>query len=225
MAGASKSGGRYESSLAENLSNCSYNGIPVIVGKLGGSNKNATDIPAIISLGPLHIEAKTKNAFEGGSSKFRIENGVYIVPDNPIIARYIPKGYQPFNGFIPSFLLGDTKNSTLEKERIEQKKLGNPLDTTLVIQDTNAVADYYASKGVHYFHWEDLGLYHTGNDIYNFGVPLLEMKLGIRIRCKPHKTNKSYSVQAQIKIIKKPIQSLYDFDDSDKLPPGFTVSV
>lgn len=223
MAGASKSGTEYEHQVAMRMSEeLLYKGAPILVGVVAGSNKNAVDVPVVLIDGSFPLEAKTKKAFEFGSNKFYYKENKYILPENELIKHCFPDGYQPFGGFAPSFLTGDTRNLTLEKERREQKAAGNPLDCRVPILDRSLAAKYYKSKGADYIQIQGYGLYRTGDDPRNLGLPLLEMELVMRVRCKPHKTNVNYSVQAQINCLKKPTPSPYDLDKDDKLPPGFT---
>jgi hypothetical protein len=223
MAGASKSGTEYEHQVAMRMSEeLLYKGAPILVGVVAGSNKNAVDVPVVLTDGSFPLEVKKKNAFEFGSNKFYYKENKYILPENELIKHCFPDGYQPFGGYAPAFLTGDTRNLTLEKERREQKAAGNPLDCRVPILDRSLAAKYYKSKGVDYIQIQGYGLYRTGDDPRNLGLPLLEMDLVMRVRCKPHKTNVNYSVQAQIYCLKKPTPSPYDLDKDDKLPPGFT---
>ena len=223
MAGASKSGGIYENAVAKKLSHYKYNGSPIVVWGTAGSSKHSKDIESFMEDGGFEIETKTKGAWEFGSSKFQYVNGKYVVPAHTLFQAYLPKNYQPFNGFIPSFLKGDTSNATLQTERKQQQRLGNPLDYRMNIEDRGLASKYYALSGVKYIQVQGSGLYRTGTDGRKWGLPLLEMDTQIRIRCKPHKTNVSYSVQAQIVGSSKPVPSPYDLDDPKRLPPGFSV--
>jgi hypothetical protein len=223
MSGASASGNAYEKTVAESLQTLQYQECPILVWGTAGSDRGAPDIDVSLCDGEFKIEAKTKNAFEFGSKKFQFKNGRFVLPDHSLFRTFFPTGFQPFGGFIPSFLRGDPSQEALYRDRQEQKALGNPLEVRFVVDDSLAAAKYYAAKGIHYLQIEGHGLYHTGCDPFNFGVPLLTMKMQVRFRCKTHKTNVNHSVQAQLNCVHPPAKSPYDLTDVTRLPPGFSV--
>lgn len=51
---------------------------------------------------------------------------------------------------------------------------------------SDTIADAYAAKKTHYIQLHGYGLYHTGVDVCNFGVPLFACQQYIRVRCKRH---------------------------------------
>jgi hypothetical protein len=223
MAGASASGNAYEKVLADVLPTLQYQKCPIIVWGTAGSDKDAADIDALICDGPLKIEAKTKKAFEFGSKKFQFKNGRFELPDHPLFQAFFPPNFQPYNGFVPSFLRGDPSQEALRRDRCEQKEKNNPLEVRFAVDDPLLAAKYYHAKGIHYVHIEGRGLYHTGFDPYNLGPPILKMQMQVRFRCKTHKSNVNHSVQAQLNCVRPPTQSLYDLTDPTRLPPGFSV--
>jgi len=223
MSGASASGNAYEKTVAGALQTYHYQECPILVWGTAGSDKGAADIDASLCDGTFEVEAKTKNAFEFGSKKFQFKNGKFELPDHPLLRSFFPVDFQPFAGFVPSFLRGDSSQEALYRDRREQKVLGNPLDVKFKVDDPLAAAKYYAAKGVHYVQIEGRGLYHTGCDVLNLGVPLLTMSMQVRFRCKTHKTNTNHSVQAQLNYVHPPPKSPYDLTDPTRLPPGFTV--
>lgn len=223
MAGASVSGNAYEKVLASVLRTLRFRECPIIVWGTAGSDKGAADIDAFICDGPFKIEAKTKKAFEFGSKKFQFKNGRFELPDHPLFRAFFPPDFQPYNGFVPTFLRGDPSQETLKRDRLEQKEKGNPLEVRFAVDDSLLAAKYYAAKGVNYVQIEGRGLYHTGFDEYNIGLPILEMQMQVRFRCKTHKSNANHSVQAQLNCIRPPPRSPYDLTDPTRLPPGFSV--
>lgn len=50
----------------------------------------------------------------------------------------------------------------------------------------DTIAKAYLAKGVHYIQIEDYGLYHTGKDVCEFGVPIFDCMQRLRVRCKRH---------------------------------------
>lgn len=77
---------------------------------------------------------------------------------------------------------------------------------------------YYKGKGVHYIQIEKYGLYHTGNDILNLGVPIFYCNQVLRIRTSKHKKKVAggrvpTDVVGDINYDKKTlIKSMYDLD-------------
>jgi hypothetical protein len=223
MAGASASGNAYEKEVAKILQALKFQDCPILVWGTAGSDKDAADIDATLCDGSFKVEAKTKKAFEFGSKKFQFKDGRFTLPDHPLFRALFPPDFQPFNGFIPSFLRGDTSQDTLNRDRREQKEKGNPLEVRFAVDDPLLAAKYYAAKGVHYIQIQGRGLYHTGFDPYNLGLPILAMVMQVRFRCKTHKSNLNHSVQAQLNCVRPPAKSPYDLTDFTRLPPGFSV--
>jgi hypothetical protein len=129
----------------------------------------------------LSIECKTKNAFEGGQISVGVKNDVYVFPmtEKAMLFKRLLGDHLPFSGKIPSFKKGDKSVAQWEKEKHNFK--GYYLSC-----DENAIADYYRQKGVHYIQIENKGLYHTGEDVNGFCVPMFTVKTKVRIRCKQH---------------------------------------
>jgi hypothetical protein len=223
MAGASASGNAYEKDVARILQALKFQDCPILVWGTAGSDKDAPDIDATLCDGSFKVEAKTKKAFEFGSKKFQFKDGRFVLPDHPLFHALFKPDFQPFNGFVPSFLRGDTSQDALIRDRREQREKGNSLDVKFEADDPFLAARYYAAKGVHYIQIEGRGLYHTGSDPYNLGVPILAMDMRVRFRCKTHKSNLNHSVQAQLNCARPPTKSPYDLTDLTRLPPGFSV--
>ena len=224
MAGASASGTKFEHVVATTLQRLRYKDSAIVVWGTAGSDKNAPDIDAHLIDGEFKVEVKTKGAFEFGSNKFKYENGFYVLPTNDLFRSCFPLDFQPFGGFVPSFLKGDASQETLRRERKEQKASGNPLDVRLSFDDPFLPAKYYASKSIHYIQIEGLGLYRTTlDDPRDLGLPVLSFATQVRYRCKTHVSNKSHSVQTQFVCLTRPLPSPYDLTDPTRLPPGFSV--
>lgn len=224
MAGASASGNAYEHVVAKRLEGLFYQGAPIVVWGMAGSDKHSADVDAHMVDGPFQLEAKTKGAFEFGSKKLNYVGGKFELPDNPLFRACFPVDFQPFNGFCPAFLRGDTTQDTLKSERKQQKSIGNPLDVRITLDDPLMAARFYAAKGVHYIQIEGYGLYRTVlEDPRNLGLPVLSMAMQLRYRIKTHKTNVSHSVQAQFVCLRHPTRSDFDLTDVARLPMGFSV--
>lgn len=95
---------------------------------------------------------------------------------------------------------------------------------------SDTIRTLYSLKGCKYIQISDCyGLYHLGEDICQFGVPIFNIEQELRIRTKIHsKRNKSgycvLSVTASCKPTKISLlaKSPYSLDDISKLPPSLT---
>ena len=147
-----------------------------------------------------------------------------------------PRSYQPasvidmfekeltairlFDGCIPSFLT--SKQPTHTQWKLESKLFSDVYHP--IPSDQIAVA--YRLRGVHYIQVKGHGLFHTGIDICNFGVPFLECSQRIRIRCKRHGkkcmlTGKNIpsSVMASFRPVLSTLhKSPYSLDDKSRMP-------
>jgi hypothetical protein len=148
------------------------------------------------------IELKNKGGFEAGGRVMRLHDDKLCLDSKPetVLFQSLLGDYVPFSGRIPSFLRGDKTFPTwLEEAHLFR-------DETLVIRDESTTASYYANKGCSYIQIENYGLYHTGIDVLELGVPFFVCKAKLRIRCKRHGSNSMpSSVQASIVYDKKSI--------------------
>lgn len=133
------------------------------------------------------IECKTREAFEGGQTKMSLVDGK-LIPRNDIFREFIDV---PFGGRIPTFCYGeDFSDETWEKESHLFR------DEFTDTDKTNLVSEYYRLRGSAYISVEGIGLYHTGEDPLQLGVPLFEVdNIKVRTRVKTHRTrNRSVMV-------------------------------
>jgi hypothetical protein len=140
------------------------------------------DVPFHFRGASYGLEAKTLNASEGGQRKFIVKDGMLQLPDDDrakIHKALLPPGFILWEGSIPSFLKGDRTQETWDKEAASFRDV-------YINADNTTVADFYKKKGTHYIQIEGKGLYHTGEDPCNFGVPLFTCTTRLRIRCKRH---------------------------------------
>jgi hypothetical protein len=143
------------------------------------------------------IEVKSKNASEGGQKMFQFRDDRLHLDDTYF--KSLIGDYVPFNGKVPSFFKGDKSIETWIREKHLFKGEYIPVGKT-------AVTQYYANKGSKYIHIETKGLYHTGEDPCEFGVPLFSADTRIRIRCKQHgKSSVPGSVMASL-VFKSPLE-------------------
>lgn len=215
MSNAYANGVRVEKMVQQRLMTLLYKGKPMKVSKTAGADKSAHDI-VVSHL--FNLETKSLHASEGGGCTLRFRDGAFQLPEHPALREGIEAYGKPlWDGRIPSFLTGDRSINTWNAEKKQFPGIYIPVGSS-------AVADYYQRKGTQYIYVQGKGLYHTGEDPLELGVPKFELPCRIRIRLKQHHSN-SVPQDAQAcfnyKIRGLP-KSPYDFMDPARLPPGFT---
>lgn len=89
----------------------------------------------------------------------------------------------------------------------------------------NCIAMAYNAKGCHYIQVKEYGLYHTGEDVCTFGVPMFLCEQYIRVRCKRHgkKDVNGKHVPSSVMMSFRPkmktlTKSPYSLDDDNTMP-------
>ena len=195
------SGTAWEELCAKRLSNLQFQGSRVNVGKIA-SGTHGQDIPSTISGNLVGWEAKNKGAFEGGGTTLYEQNGKLDVPSKYPLLKTLKGEFVPWNR-IPK-----------KGEMVPDEYLDVPSD---------AVARYYREKGSHYMIVEGKGLYHTGTDVLNLGVPMFIVE-GVRLRFRVTKHMRN-GVPTDISMaLTFPQRNILvsSFCLFNRLPPGFT---
>ena len=128
-----------------------------------------------------------------------------------------------FGGKTPTFLdhpVTHAEWTAIKKETPEFK------DTYISCGD-NTISQLYKAKGCQYIQVDGKGLYHTGEDTCEFGVPYFECPQRIRIRLKVHtRSNKKGNMSLSVMAAAQPVKlkdltaSKYSLDTAAKLPPS-----
>lgn len=119
-------------------------------------------------------------------------------------------GIHLFNGQIPPFL---TRKIT-HQEWIAIKYANNDFKDVYFPCPPDTITKIYQFKKCNYIQVSNKGLYHLGEDICNFGVPLFECPQEIRIRIKVHnKSDKNGFTKLSIMMACKP-QNIYKLKES-----------
>lgn len=108
----------------------------------------------------------------------------------------------------------------------EMKALTNKWNDVYVDIPSDTIRRVYKEKNCYYIQISNgYGLYHLGEDIYNFKVPIFDIEQRLRIRIKVHKIcdkngNCSLSIMAacQPKNIRTIVESPYSLDKLNRLP-------
>lgn len=177
-----QSGKSYQTKICEKLQKLSINGAKCNVREVIGANSGADITIMGISNQDIGFEIKNKGAFEGGSSKmtYNEANGTLSFSDGTLHQKLL--GNQTiYDGKNLPWYAG---KKTMEDYKQVADIFGKEIRIEL---PTHSMADYYKHTSVHYIQVEGYGLYHTGTDILNFGVPYFECKQGLRIRTSKHK--------------------------------------
>ena len=232
----SEEGGKYEIIIYKVVKKCYINKKKFNSQKkehLGGSSNN-NDIECDFQGQKIGIEAKkcktpdwmqcsikfdplTKKWKGGKKSKIPIECREMF--DNLI------NNINLYDGEIPPFM----KKPITHEEWKKIKKQTDKWNDRYIDIPPDTIRKLYSLKNCYYIQISEYGLYHLGNDICNFGVPLFNIEQQIRIRTKIHctKNKKGFcdlSVMAACQPIdiKKLTKSKYALDNKDKLPPNLT---
>jgi hypothetical protein len=96
-----------------------------------------------------------------------------------------------FNGKIPPFMLYDITH----EEWVKIKKESNDFNDTYINCPNDTIMKLYREKGCSYIQISNKGLYHLGNNICNFKVPIFicEQRLRVRIKIHEKKNKKGFS--------------------------------
>lgn len=127
-----------------------------------------------------------------------------------------------YDNEIPPFM----KNKITHKEWLMIKSKTNKWNDKYIDIPSNTIRELYSKKGCYYIQISNnYGLYHLGNDICNFNVPIFDIEQQLRIRTKIHKRENSsgfcelsVTVSCKPKNIKLLKNSNYSLDDINKLP-------
>jgi hypothetical protein len=180
------SGKKYQTKICENINNIEYNGKRCYAVEVEGAKAGKDIVLKLPQLSELNngIETKNGGAFEGGCKKMIYNN--------------IDKRLEIAEESIHKTILGDSiiyEGMNLpwyegKKSMEEWDKVKSIFNKDIYLAANNdAISKYYREGGVAYIQIENRGLYHTGEDPLNIGVPYFECEIKLRIRSTKHKKN------------------------------------
>lgn len=150
-----------------------------------------------------------------GSSKNKIPNASKKVFEDIISTITL------FNGKIPPFMLKDITH----EEWLKIKSETTDFNDTYIDCPNDTIMKLYSEKRCSYIQISEKGLYHLGNDICDFNVPIFICDQRLRVRTKIHeKKNKkgfcklSVTIACQPKNINNLVNSKYSLDNINTLP-------
>ena len=227
-------GNNYEKKIHNVIKHCNINDKPFNTQKedelAGSSSKNDIECNFIAEK-DIGIEVKKYNTpdWMQCSIKYNKETKSWEATKkgkNPVECRKmfnkLINGINLYDGEIPPFMEKSITHEEWVKLKTETKKW----DDIYIDIPSDCISRLYRSKNCSYIQISNgYGLYHLGNDICNFDVPLLDIEQRLRIRTKIHtRKNKkgfcniSVTAVCQPKDITKLNQSNYSLDDENKLP-------
>jgi hypothetical protein len=230
----SVSGGNYEKKIYKVVQQCNINGVKFNTQpeeELGGSSSNNDVECNYTGSRDIGIEAKKYKTpdwmqcsiiYNEETKKWEGSKKCKIPPKSRDIFIQLIKDYNIFDGDIPPFM----QKPITHEEWLQIKKDTKKWDDQYFDISNDIIRKLYREKGCQYIQISDgYGLYHLGEDICNFSVPIFDIEQRLRIRTKIHtRKNKkgfcslSVTIAAQPKNIKKLNKSTYSLDDRDKLP-------
>lgn len=235
----SKQGALYEHIIHEILKNCTINNKifnTQTEKQLGGStNKNdivchferENDIGIEIKKMKTPDWMQLKLIYNKETKKWEGSPKNKIPEKSKNIFEDLIKNITLFNGKIPIFI---EKNISHE-EWIKMKKESNDFNDMYIDCPNDTILNLYKKKGCNYIQISEKGLYHLGEDICKFDVPLFICEQEVRIRTKIHKKRNtkgfcklSVMLSCKPKYIKKLENSKYSLDTISKLPINLVYS-
>lgn len=232
------SGGNYEKQIHDVLKKCFINGKPFHTQSeddLGGSSSKNDIECNFNSLNDIGIEVKkhktpdwmqcTINYDESNDQWVPSPNGKNPEKSRNIFTNLL-RDVNIFGGQLPVFLEKKIKHDDWLKIKRECNTWND--DYKNIPDDT--IRRLYHEKGCQYIQISGgFGLYHLGEDVCNFGVPIFEPEQQLRARTKVHAREDndgfcklSVTVACQPKNINSLSISPYSLDDVNKLPPNLS---
>jgi hypothetical protein len=227
-------GSKYEKTIHNLIKHCYINNKPFNTQKedelAGSSSKNDIECN-FITKNDIGIEVKKYKTpdWMQCSIKYNKENKCWEAAKkgkNPSecgkMFDELINGKNLYDGEIPPFM----ERPITHEEWVELKKKTKKWDDTYIDIPSDYISKLYQAKGCNYIQISNgYGLYHLGNDICGFNVPLFNIEQQLRIRTKIHKRknkkgfcNLSITIACQPKDITNLNPSKYTLDDVNNLP-------
>lgn len=135
----------------------------------------------------VNVEIKRKTAPDWVQARLCFESQVWRMKGtgSSVVARDIIDDIlsdERVYDFPPPFI-NDTDDSMTYDDWVRVKHM---YPDVYIPCPNDSIAKTYRAKGVHYIQLEHYGLYHTGEDVCDFGVPMFTCSQRLRVRCKRH---------------------------------------
>ena len=173
-----RSGRTYEETIKLVLTRISLNDVKLEVKETTAGAGWGNDIAFTHGDAEIGIEIKNKGGFEGGGKTLKHDGTSWKVTEDCFMKNVIGDA-NPYDGQIPA-CFADKNLSVWNREK-------HLFGDIYIEKPGSTVSDYYREKGCAYIQIKGKGLYHTGIDILNLGVPLFSVPTMLRIRVTKHK--------------------------------------
>lgn len=202
-----QSGKKYQNKIYVLLSKIQIDGKTYDVKEVDRA-KSGPDITINHPKGMIGIEIKNKGAFEGGAKKLVYKDNGYTFAEDSIHKYILGDNILYDKKKLP----WDDKKRTL-KDWTECKSIFK--NDIYIDADKDVISIYYKNVGTYYIQIEGHGLYHTGEDILELGVPYFSCEIKLRIRSTKHmKNNIATDITGALQFNKRTLdKSPYSLDD------------
>jgi hypothetical protein len=186
------------------------------------------------SVGDIGVEAKRPTPDWMQMKLIKSADGSYVgvaggkIPEaSRLIFNAVLASLTLFGGKTPPFLLGDITYSDWTK----LKAASTDFKDVYIPCGSDTIAALYKAKGCQYIQVAGKGLYHTGIDVCDFGVPAFVCDQQLRVRIKVHTRSTargfaslSITAAAQPVSLSLLTASPYSLDSTGKLPLSLVTS-
>ena len=233
----SQKGNEYEGVIHSILEKCFLNNKPFHTqssNELGGSSSDKDICCNFVSKNDIGIEVKKSNSPDWMQCRiiFSTEENKWIASSK---SKNNDKCLNIFNNILKDICIYDGDIPPFETQRLSLKRWNEIKGTTDKWNDTyhvvpcDTIRKLYWWKGCQYIQVSSYGLYHLGEDVCGFGVPLFETEQMMRIRTKVHKRKDhnnfcvlSIMASCKPKNVKNIKKSPYSLDNIKYLPLNLT---
>ncbi len=177
--------------------------------------KPGTDVTLSYGSVSHGIETKVSGAFEGGGVKVYFEGGRYII-HGECIHKYILGDTSLYGNIALPWYQG--KRTEHDWEQVKDQ-----FPDFYIHAPSTAVSEYYKTAGSSYIQIENHGLYHTGEDPMQLGVPFFDCPTRLRIRVSKHKKKGIPTDVTAALVYTKPPKSPFSLDGTLPLPSALQV--
>lgn len=178
------------------------------------------------SITPMEKKTRSRSSDQSQTVQWVAKKKTYQPPNVISMFEKTINRIRIFEGNIPSFLLNNRSTT-----HTEWKQECNRFKDSYYPIDSNSIAEAYRARGVSYIQVKGHGLFHTGDDVCGFGVPLFACSQRLRVRCKRHGKkcsetglNIPSSVMASFRpILSTLCKSPFSLDDVNRVPDNLAI--
>lgn len=218
-------GNKYENEVCNIVKQCiTPEDKSLLNSKILGGSSSRHDIVCRWGDKLIPMEIKKKNAPDWTQCSLNFIDGMWKSSPRAKIPR---QAKEIFENLVPQDLYNNVVPPFVERKITHEEwlTLKEPFKDVYVDVPPDTIRNLYKSKGCYYIQISEHGLYHLGEDICEFDVPIFECEQRIRIRIKVHKRknrqgfcNLSVMAACQPKKINDIEISNYSLDNIERIP-------